>query len=509
VGILALTINTTWGIPKVLAQPLETEIKIERILVKKVIVQGNTIFSPQEIHQVTNIFEGKEATAEKLLAIRTALTNLYVSKGYVTSGAFLPHQDLSNGIVTIKVIEGRLERIEIRGLTHLDENYVRDRLKRFAGIPLNIKDLGDGLKLLQINPIFSSISASLEVGSKTGQSVLVVTLTEAPPWSLSLLLDNSQPSDVGTTRGGVGIAEINLLGIGDRLDLSYNLSEGLNEFNAAYTIPLNALDGTLSIAYQNQQSRLIEKPFNNLGINAKYNEFSLSSRQPLIKTTEEELALGLSLSFKENTTFLFDDLPFSFTSSALNGETRLFLLTFSQEWQKRSSESVFALRSNFSFGVDLFKATSSGFFLWLGQLQWLKKLNENTILVTQLAAQLTPDKLVSSEQFSIGGVYTVRGYSRDFRIGDNGFLGSIEARFIILSDDKFGKIEITPFIDVGTVWNNEGEIPSPNTLLSLGAQLTWYVGDMTAKFSYGIPLFTGNGSNNNFNFRLQWIPVRF
>jgi len=153
-SIVALTINTTWSISQVLPQETESEIKIERIFVKKVLVQGSTVFTASELQQVISPFEGKSATLEELLAIRAAVTDLYVEKGYITSGAIVPPQDFINRVVRIKVIEGSLERIEIKGLTYLNENYVKDRLQRVARVPLNINDLEDGLKLLQLNPLF-------------------------------------------------------------------------------------------------------------------------------------------------------------------------------------------------------------------------------------------------------------------------------------------------------------------------------------------------------------------
>lgn len=382
----------------------------DRVFIKTIIVEGSTVFDQEELHKVTAPFEGKYATSEELQAIRIAITDLYVSSGYITSGAFLPSQDLTEGIVRVQVVEGRLEKIEVKGLTRLSSNYVRDRLKRFSQTPLNINKLEDGLKLLQLNPLFDFVSASLEAGLSKGESILVVNLTEAQSFSLTLEVDNSLPSNIGSVRGTVAISEINFLGFGDGLNLSYDLAEGLNQLNFSYEFPLNAKDGTLSISYQNQQNRLIEDPLESLGINSKYNEVSISYRQPVIKTSSNELALFLAFNLKESKTFLFDDFPFSFSSQVKNGETRLRTLDFSQEWLNRSSQRILAIRSKLSFGLDAFDATNSNFFVWLGQFQWLQKVSEEAIIVTQLAVQLSPDQLLPQEQFDIGGVYTVRGY---------------------------------------------------------------------------------------------------
>ena len=69
-----------------------------------------------------------------LLDLRSAITNLYVEAGYISSGAFVPtNQELADRTVQVQVIEGELEQIEISGLSRLREQYVRDRLSRALG----------------------------------------------------------------------------------------------------------------------------------------------------------------------------------------------------------------------------------------------------------------------------------------------------------------------------------------------------------------------------------------
>ena len=72
---------------------------------------GSTVFSPEELNKAVETFVDKELTFEELLEIRTAITNLYTSQGYTTSGAFLPPQDLASGVIQIQVVEGELEKV--------------------------------------------------------------------------------------------------------------------------------------------------------------------------------------------------------------------------------------------------------------------------------------------------------------------------------------------------------------------------------------------------------------
>jgi hemolysin activation/secretion protein len=211
-----------------------------------------------------------------------------------------------------------------------------------------------------------------------------------------------------------------------------------------------------------------------------------------------EFALGLSLDLRESRTFLFEDVPFSFSSGPDRGVSKVRVLRFSQDWLRRWPRRVFAARSQFSVGLPILGATTNDagidgkFFSWVGQFQYVQALSQDVIVVARVATQLTPDALLPIEQFSIGGVDTVRGYRQNFRVGDNGVLGSLELRFPILQQEGgIGRVELVPFVDLGRVWSREREIPSPRTqfLASTGLGLRWRVGTaLSAQLDWGIPL---------------------
>ncbi|HEY9668546.1 MAG TPA: BamA/TamA family outer membrane protein, partial [Coleofasciculaceae cyanobacterium] len=117
------------------------------------------------------------------------------------------------------------------------------------------------------------------------------------------------------------------------------------------------------------------------------------------------------------------------------------------------------------------------------------------------------------EQFSIGGIDTVRGYRQNQRVADNGIAGSIELRYPILRQpDGLGTLQLVPFFDIGTVWNNEAEISSPTTLASIGLGLHWQLDPyLSARLDWGIPLISvgeeGNSlQDNGISFSIRFQP---
>lgn len=469
-----------------------------KVQIKRFDVLGSTVFSAVELNRVLAPWTGKNLNFEQLAAVRTAITDMYVRKGYLTSGAFLPNQDTSRGVLQVQVVEGELEEVEILGLRRLKKSYVRDRLALATQPPLNIPRLQEKLQLLQSDPRFRKVQAELVAGTTPGRNVLVLKLLEAPLLSTSLATGNREAPSVGSLGASALLSSNNLLGLGDRLNTQVGFTEGINSYNISYEIPVNARDGMLSLGYSNGRSRVVEAPFTPLDINGRTQTYSLGFRQPLSRTPTSEFALGLAADLRRSRTYLFDDEPFSFVSGPEDGKSRVSVLRFSQDWVNRNSTRVLAARSQFSVGLNAFDATVNDtgtdgrFFDWIGQAQWVQALNKknDAVFVLRGAIQLTPDSLLPLEQFSIGGIDTVRGYRENQRVGDNGIVGSAELRFPIIRDtDGFGLLQLTPFLDVGTSWSNNDESVGTGTLLSTGLGLRWQLGSrFGARLDWGIPL---------------------
>lgn len=489
-----------------------------KVKVKRIEILGVTVFSDAQLQKAVESFIGKEANFEDLIAIRTAITKLYTDNGYVTSGAFLPYQEIVDGVIKVQVVEGGIEKIEIKGLKRLKESYVRSRLEKATKKPIDLHRLEEALQLLQQDPLVQKVDAELSAGTTSGFSVLTLNLQEAKALNFSVAVDNYNSPSIGEIQGTATIEHNNLLGIGDRFTAEYSLNEGGDNYNLAYAIPVNSLNGRLQISYENSHSKIVEEPFAKLEINSDTHTFSVGFRQPLIRKPSSELAIAIALDLRESQTFILDDIPFSFSPGPENGKSRVTALRFSQDWIQRNSKTVLAARSQFSFGLNLFDATVNDrsadgrFTSWLGQLQWVQSLGGDIISIARLGAQFTPDSLLPIEQFGIGGFNTVRGYRQNERVGDNGIVGTLEMRFPIINDaDGIGRIELAPFFDFGQVWNQKGNISSPTTLASLGIGVSWQISPYWfARLDWGIPLIdiqhtedTLQDSGLTFSLRLQ------
>ena len=465
-------------------------------------ITGSTVFAAEDLADITAPFTNRPLTFTELLEARSAITQLYVDAGYITSGAFVPPQTFEEGgIVEIRVVEGRLEDIQITGTRRLHPGYVTSRIAVGAAPPLNVNRLLEKLQLLQLDPLIETISADLQAGTQPGSDLLVVDVTEADSFDAIYTFDNNRSPSVGTARNQFRLTEGNLLGLGDRLSVGYNLTEGSDGLDVDYTLPLGPHNGTLRFLVNLNESEVIEDPFDVLEIDSDSDLYELTLRQPLLQTPTQELALGVAASHQRSQTFLgLDDIgPFPLSPGADDeGRTRVSAVRFFQEWTQRSSQQVIALRSQFSFGLDVLDATindagpDSRFFTWQGQGQWVRSLGNDSLLLVRGGVQLSTDPLLTLEQFGLGGQSTVRGYRQDQILTDNGILGSVELRFPVLREPTNNLLlQVTPFVEVGHGWNYDGDNPDPNTLLGIGTGLLLTINEnLTARFDWGIPLIS-------------------
>ncbi|MGP1386269.1 MAG: ShlB/FhaC/HecB family hemolysin secretion/activation protein [Thainema sp.] len=489
----------------------ETEAAPITIVVERFEFEGNTVFTDQELAELLAPYTGESIAFSQLLEARSQITNAYAAAGYTTSGALVPPQTFTEGVVTIQIIEGQLGGINITGVERLDSDYVIDRLA-VAGDPLNVDVLVERLQLLQLDPLIQTVSAELSAGVRPGTSILDVEVTEADSFAVEFGIDNNRVPSVGTFRQRVELREANLLGDGERLSVGYGRTDGSDALELGFqffTNPRN--NSTLSLRAGYSQNEVVEGIFERLDLDTRSYFLEASYRQPIILKPSEELAWGLTLSHQESRSqflgsFLGRSIPFTSISSDDEGRTRVTALRFFQDWTRRGEREILSLRSQFNLGLDLLEPTiqsdgrpDSRFFSWRGQGQWVRLLAPDTIFLARADLQFADQALVPLEQLGLGGLNTVRGYRQDLLLTDNGFFASAEARFPILRVPEIeGLLQITPFVDFGVGWNSEFIDPDPNTLLSTGLGLLWQQGDrLSARLDFGIPLIDVESVGNS------------
>jgi hemolysin activation/secretion protein len=459
-------------------------LSVPRLYVRGFRFEGNKVFSSRELAKVTAGYVGREISSLELEDARRAVTEYYVSHGYIDSGAVLPDQNPQDGVVIIRITEGTLSAMRITGNKWLRESYIRDRLQRWSGPPLNMNDLKEGLQLLRQNPNIAQVNAELRPDVDPGTSILDIHIKDENPFRLGLQVDNDRPPSVGAEEILLVAGDASLTGRSDPLDVSYGIAEGgnhgfkfsdFNDASASYLIPLTVYDTTFRIYGSKNDYAVIEEPFNPLDITSESYRAGVTLRQPLYETSSRELALAVTFEREHSESFLLG-IPYDITPGSVNGIIDISALRVIQEWIDRNQKHVLALRSTFSVGLDAFGVTDDGtdrnarFFTWVGQGQYVRRLfNTPNQLVLRVNGQVTPRPLLALEQFTLGGADSVRGYLVDQIVRDDGVFSSVELRVPVVFN-RLGApiVQFAPFFDFGGAWNVEASTPPPTTISSAG-----------------------------------------
>ncbi|MCP4350700.1 MAG: ShlB/FhaC/HecB family hemolysin secretion/activation protein [Desulfobacterales bacterium] len=524
--LMAIVVFSTCAVSTVLASdetqslpPLEDNGNqlpyLGKILVSKFKLEGNTVYSDEELGEILASYENREITAEEMHEAKDKLTQFYIVNGYRNSGVIIPNQEVKDGVITLRVIEGKLSRVEVSGNKWLRTGYVRKRLElatKGGKQPFNVNTMQQRLQLLKQDPRIDNIHANFGPGLELGEGILDVQIEEARPYYMALVFNNHNSPSIGSYRGEINIGHNNLTGFGDSLNAQYALTEGLDEYSVNYSIPLTRRDTTLTLSFERAEPVVIAEPFDELNIESETMTCSASLRHPFYKTVSREFAMELKLERSQSKTLL-NGVPYSFTSYAEEDEDekdyKVCALRFSQEWVDRSMTQVLAIRSTFSFGLDMLDATidlskevtgadpdapDARFFTWLGQFQWLRRVNFlNSQLLFRTDLRFSNNPLLPVEKFAIGGSSTVRGYRENQLTTDNGVISSLEWRIglgklkmpWLSKGPNDGMVQLCPFFDFGRGWNTDSEDPDPDTVYSAGIGARWSV-------------------NNNINAEIYW-----
>jgi hemolysin activation/secretion protein len=485
-----------------------------RVLVRRFDIEGSTAFSEQDFRPLVEPFIGREISSEDIVAIRDAITRLYLERGYLNSGAVVPDQDLADGVVVIRVVEGRLSGVEVNGARYYRANVLRRRVELGASVPLDVTKLEESLQILQQDPRIERVHARLRPAEAPGESILELSVEESRRWLLELGADNWSNPAFGGLEGDFHARDENLLGFGDALGSRFRLADGIWRVDTSYDFPLTARGTLLRVGGEISDSKIVEKPFSELDIETRYTSVRLGVEHPVYRTLQTQLRLGLAGDWRRARTQLckFEDIfggcdPFAVNGSGANpddGKTTVAALRFTQDLVRRDLDQVIAARSMLSVGLPILGALDRDipasplglgglrnpdgqFVAWLAQLQWARRFEPWGVqAIFRVDAQLASDTLPSLERFPLGGHLSVRGYRENQIVRDQGVVTSLEVRVPVLPwEGRLGLFQLAPFADFGHASNRRNPTPDPKNLASVGIGLLWRLGPVDASVYWG------------------------
>ena len=446
---------------------------------QQVIWNPSEILTKEQIQAVTASYIGKQVTLKDLRELADKITNIYRDKGYMTCGAVLPPQRIHDGVVEIRLIEGKTGNVNLTGNRYTKDEYIMNRIGLKPGEIANTEKLNRDLRWVQgTNDV--QLRVVMKPGAEEGTTDYDIMAFEPQNQSVTLYTDNDGYESSGRWRAGIFYNMKSVSGLRDSLRAHFIGSRGTKSWGLGYSVPISRKGMRLDLDYSGNRTKVVKGELEPLGVEGKSTSFSLTWRVPFHVTDRSRHEAGLQYIHQKSETELGHgtNLIVPWVDDKINRVIPYVSFTHygndSVLYHKHSF--VFARRSDIDGESDTGKLYRLSSF-------WQKRNTNGQFWQARLDAQLgSGDNLAASDRFFIGGVNSVRGYEEGFIGGSRGLSVGLEYHIPV---DKAKRIFVYPFFDWGRVSGYAA--PEHNTLMSAGIGLEARYKHLYSTLTVGFP----------------------
>ncbi|MBI1309011.1 MAG: BamA/TamA family outer membrane protein [Proteobacteria bacterium] len=457
---------------------------------KSLNITGNSAFTDEELSALAKNMMGQKITLADIYTLANQITNFYRAHGFIISQAIVPPQEIAKGNVTIRVVEGFVDDIQFK--TEGGSKLNQRQLNRAAAAIRASKPLNQAVlerQMLLLNDLGGvTARAVVEPSQNTIGAANLVIEVKRKKVSGSLQVDNHGSRYIGPVQYQARASVSGVAADYDQLDLLYATTSDFNEMRLGevrHTIPIgsNGLKAMWRAEYSETAPGSTLKAFN---VQGKDLTLEAGVSYPIIRGRQKNLeAFG---------TLAWESLQTKSLGSKISSEKVSVAKAGVNYDQIDSFHGRGLATASVSKGLGILGASSEGDPL-------LSRLNANPeftkvnaeasreqfftglpfSVVTAVQAQYSPDSLIASQEFGIGGSTYGRGYDPSEITGDSGAAAKLEGRYTQnTTDNKWVKTwQPYAFYDVGfTVDNKTGTgVDARNSLASAGTGLRLALAD--------------------------------
>ncbi|MDQ8728093.1 ShlB/FhaC/HecB family hemolysin secretion/activation protein [Bradyrhizobium sp. LHD-71] len=387
-----------------------------------------------EVEEAVYPFLGPKRNADDVEKARAALEKAYHDKGFQTVSVAVPAQNVASRVVVLKVVEGKVGRLRVTNSRYFDV----DRIKKQAsslkeGTLPNFNEVTkDIVALNQWSD--RRITPALRAGVTPGTVDVDLNVEDKFPLHASVEVNNRQSPNTTATRVNATVKYDNLWQLGHSLSASYQIApqrpEDAQVLSGSYLARVTDWTSVLVYGVDSKSDVATIGGMNVVGPGQ-----ILGGRVVMTLPTRDNFFHSLSLGvdykhFGQTVNLGTDTFSTPITYYPANA-------SYGATWQNEGALTqlnlgfTFNLRGPGSQFDDYWNKRAfadSNFFHFNADLSHTHDLPEGFQLFGRVKGQVSDGPQISSEQFSLGGVDTVRGYLESETIGDNGIAGTLEIR---------------------------------------------------------------------------------
>lgn len=424
-----------------------------RMLVNGVKVTGSQLFDHVLLESLVSDLIGGQHNFAEIDAAVSRITHYYRERGYLVARAYLPVQDLKDGVIEINVLEGRLGEHRIHNEAHVADSLINGHLDIVkTNSTLQSEKVDRAVLLVGDLPGVGGARASLQPGASVGTSDLIVEVAPGQRYSADVELDNYGSYYTGLNRLGGAVALNSPLKLGDQLTVrALTSDQDMKYGRIAYQLPISSNGMKLGLAYSDM-SYTLGKQYSANDFHGTASSASVFVTYPFIRSQLVNLYGTLTYEQKD----LHD-----VNADTIDKKVRLVNLGFTGNRQDTFLSGGFnSIETSLVVGdltmdpttlsQDQGGAKSEGTFEKLNvNLSRLQRLTDRDTFSLALSFQQANKNLNSSEKFYLGGVNGVRAMPQSEAGGDEGWMINAELRH-----DFTELLQGVAFFDTGTVHVN-------------------------------------------------------
>lgn len=428
-----------------------------RVKVERFEFEGNTQVSSEKLGLVLADLRDHELTFEELKAAADRLTDLYRKEGYFTVRATVPAQDVKDGVVKFNIIESKLGKVSIQGNERYSSEFINWYLEPVT------KDEYPDRHLLQRQLLLLNefpeleVSSIVEAGEDPNSVDLVFDVVDDHPTHFSIDYNNFGSRFTGRDRIGATLDFGNLSGNGDRLvlrGLRSLASKGVTLGTLSYSVPVSN-SGTKASLMLSNAAYGVGRELEILDIRGEAFVAGAFVTHPLVRTPDWNLDLTGGFLWQN-----IDDLILDQTIS--RDRLREVVVGVATDWSGHGGRNYFNARMTQDLGGALGGMSSNdplssrqaggGFNKWNLDLARVQSFSSKWFGIARISHQFANRPLPTAEQYALGGIDTVRGYSQAAYLGDAGYNVSGEIRWQPIEGEDKDLLQLVGFIDHGSAY---------------------------------------------------------
>ena len=393
-------------------------------------LQGVTLLSDDEQAAITQPLLNSCIGLGDINQLVKAVTNLYIQKGFITSRAYIPEQNLKSGILVIQVLEGKTSGIESGHDSGLSSRELLMAFPGLVGAPLNLRDLEQGIDQLNRLPS-NNAQLKLNPGEQPGDTQIAIDNTPKKPWRVSLGKNNNGDESTGDRQWQSSLAWDSPLGLADQLTLGVGkdaISDRYRQSRSAnlnYSVPYGYWTFAYGFSYSDYETRNTANGFS-FGLTGNTRNHSFTINRVLQRDQFGKTALSAGVRHVRSRNFIEDNLiavsshQLTEFSLGLNHGRRLWKGFLNMDVAFQKGSTAFGAQKDHQPAAGQPRAQFSKYTATASYLLPFQLLEHNFTFSSLATGQWSHDVLYGPVRFSVGGLSSVRGFREQSLSGDSG-----------------------------------------------------------------------------------------